>query len=324
METLIKYIRLADTNSIGPATVKKIINHFGSIENLDFEELEKLIGKTKADLLKISINSPRKYEEKLVKVIENERVGFITLEEKAYPNILKAIPDPPPFLFFIGEKIESGIGIVGTRKPSEKSLKAVEAVVKKEKTPVISGGAKGIDYKAHLLALQQGIPTVVVLGSGILEMDRRIKVLLEKYENISVVSEFLPWKKANKYTFPRRNRIIAGLSEKIFVIEAGNRSGALITASHAKRYGRKLFVYIGDENSERWEGCKELLKKGIAKKIELGGDLNKDLISFLSKPRTFDEIMGFLGSNPKDTLSVLSRLILEGKIVQEGAYYTRI
>jgi len=243
---------------------------------------------------------------------------------KDYPDILKTIPDPPPFLFYIGEKIESGIGIVGTRNPSEKSLKTVESVVEKERSTVISGGAKGIDYKAHLFALEQRIPTVIVLGSGILEMDRRIKVLLEKYENISVVSEFLPWKKANKYTFPRRNRIIAGLSEKIFVIEAGRKSGALITASYAKRYGRKVFVYIGDENSERWEGCKELLKKGIAKKIELGGDLNKDLISFLSKPRTFDEIMSFLDSNRKDTLSVLTRLILEGKIIQEGAYYTRI
>ena len=215
METLIKYIRLADTNSIGPTTVKKIINHFGSIENLDFKELEKLIGKTKADLVSISINSPRKYEDELVKVIENEKIGFVTLEEKDYPDILKAIPEPPPFIFCIGEKIKSGIGIVGTRKPSEKSLKTVEAVVKEEGNTVISGGARGIDYKAHLFALQQGIPTVIVLGSGILEMDRRIKVLLEKYENISVVSEFLPWKKANKYTFPRRNRIIAGLSEKI-------------------------------------------------------------------------------------------------------------
>ncbi|HIP42744.1 MAG TPA: DNA-protecting protein DprA [Aquifex aeolicus] len=324
METLLKYIRLADTNSIGPTTVKKIINHFGSIEDLDFEELKKLIGKTKADLVKISINSPRNYEKKLVKVIEDERVVFVTLEEKDYPDILKTIPDPPPFLFYIGEKIKCGIGVVGTRKPSEKSLKTVEVVVKKEKGTVISGGAKGIDYKAHLFALEQGIPTVIVLGSGILEMDRRIKVLLEKYENISVVSEFLPWKKANKYTFPKRNRIIAGLSEKIFVIEAGRKSGALITASYAKRYGRKVFVYIGDEDSERWEGCKELLKKGIAKKIEFSSDLNKDLISFLSKPRTFDEVMSFLNSNLKDTFSVLTRLMLEGKIIQEGAYYTRI
>ncbi|GAB6066282.1 DNA-processing protein DprA [Aquifex pyrophilus] len=317
---LLKYLRLKDTRGVGETTIKKIINAFGSIENIEESQLEKLLGRVKAERILLSLSSERRYEENLLKSLE-KGLRFITIEDKDYPELLREIKDPPPVIFYTGAKPFIGVGIVGTRKPSEISLRFVEKVVKEEGKPVISGGARGIDMKAHESALNLGIPTTVVLGYGMLKRERRIEKLLDR-GRVSLVSEFLPWEEGSKYTFPKRNRIIAGLSERLYVAEAGRRSGALITAEYAYKYGREILVFVGDERSERWEGCLELVREG---KAHIYDDVRKEkILDFLKVPRTFDEIKEFLERDVKSVSSLIAKLIINGKVVQEGAYYRAI
>ncbi|WP_461831936.1 DNA-processing protein DprA [Aquifex sp.] len=314
---LLKYLRLRDTKGVGEATIKKIINAFGSIEKIEEKKLEQLLGSVKAKRILLSLSSERSYEEKLLKSLERG-LKFITLEDENYPKLLREIKDPPTVIFYAVEEPLSGIGVVGTRKPSDLSLRFVERVVEEEKRPVVSGGAKGVDITAHETALRLGLPTTVVLGYGIFKMERRLRNLLDR-GSVSLISEFLPWVEGSKYTFPKRNRIIAGLSERIYIAEAGERSGALITAHYGYLYRRRVIAFVGNENSERWKGCLELIKGGKADRYEEREE--EGILGFLREPKTFDEIIFFLGKDIKTVTSIITRLIVEGKVIQEGAYY---
>ncbi|NPB06549.1 MAG: DNA-protecting protein DprA, partial [Aquificae bacterium] len=161
------------------------------------------------------------------------------------------------------------------------------------------------------------LPTVVVLGAGLLYAGR-LKGLL-KYEGVSLVTELLPWVKPERYTFARRNRIIAGLSEKLFVVEAGPSSGALITARYALSYGRPVLVFTGE--GERFEGCRRLLNEG-ARPVE--GTVQFGLLELLKKPRTLDELATLTNRKTPELLLELTRLMAEGKVKREGAYYCRL
>ncbi|AAC07224.1 DNA-processing protein DprA [Aquifex aeolicus] len=321
LEDLVLYVRLADTNGVGLKSVKKILYHFKSIRNLNEKELERLLGTKRAERVVLSLETERNFEEKLINIIDKNDIKFILYEDKEYPEILKGIDEPPPYLFYQGEPPEGGYGIVGTRRPSKLSLNAVEKLLESIEGPIISGGAVGIDFKAHFESLKHGFKNFVILGTGILKIESRIKKL--KGMGASLVSEFLPWTEGSKWTFPKRNRIIAGLSKKLFVMEAGSKSGALITADYAHRYGREIYAYVGDEHSERWKGCLKLIEEGKAKRLDFSSEKDK-LLEFLSVPRTFDEVISFLKRERKEVFKILSSLIIQGKVVQEGAYYKKL
>ncbi|NPA32855.1 MAG: DNA-processing protein DprA [Aquificae bacterium] len=314
MKRLVKYLRLANTNSVGPATIKKIVSFFRSVEKIEPEKLTHLVGSKKAQKVMKSLSSESPYEEKLLKFLsQNPDVGVITLEEESYPRLLFSLPDPPPVLFYVGQKPDSGVGVVGTRKPCGSSLSVVGRIVRREGRRVISGGAQGIDYRAHLEAVDSGLETVVVLGSGIGMMEKRIEKLLER-GRVCVLSEFMPWTPPARYTFVVRNRTIAGLSERLYVVEAPKRSGALISAKHALELGREVFVWVGDESSERWEGCRRLLSMGAKPWTPA------DELGFFSKPRSFDEVVEHIGDERR-AFELLGRLMIEKKIRMEGGYY---
>jgi len=321
LEDLILYVRLADTNGVGLKTIKKILEHFKSIRKIDELRLKNLIGEKRAEKVMLSLEAERKFEKDLINSIDKYGIKFLLFEDREYPEILKSIDEPPPYLFYLGELPKEGYGIVGTRKPSGVSLKAVEKLLENLEGPVISGGAVGIDYKAHFESLKRGFKNFVILGTGILKSEPRVKKLREM--GATLVSEFLPWTEGSKWTFPKRNRIIAGLSKELYVMEAGSKSGALITANYALKYKRKVFVYVGDESSERWSGCLKLLKERKAERLTFE-DKHKGLIEFLSIPRTFDEVMSFLKKERKEVFKILSSLIVKGKVVQEGAHYKKV
>lgn len=322
MEALEVYLRLINQKNIGYGTIKKLVKTFGSLKNIDLKISNTVLGSKRTELIKLALRKTDEKVKEILKLIEKGEFKAITLEDENYPERLKAIDNPPPILFYKGSIEVNGIGIVGTRNPSEKSLSFVEKLVKKKKKNVISGGAKGIDFKAHKEALNNGLKTFVILGCGILKTPKYILDLHEEF-GATLISEFLPFQEGSKYTFPKRNRLISALSDEVYIIEAGEKSGALITANYAIEYKVPLYAYVGSKNSERWKGCIKLIEKGFAREINIE-DKNSNLEELLKTPKTFDELLLLTNMNRSELLKELNMLIIKGKVKQEGAYYLKV
>ena len=326
MKRLRLYLRLINAKGVGAKKIKKLINHVKSIEEFSEKKAAEVLGDKLARLVSERLKSEWTLEDEVLEVLQKHRINALTLEDENYPEKLKAIDEPPPIIFYKGELPKEGIGVVGTRNPSRISLKVVEKLVEEKERDVISGGARGIDLKAHTEALKRGFKTFVILGTGILNTPPGVKKILEKYKGkVSLLSEFLPFQEANRYTFPRRNRVIAALSDELYVIEAGRKSGALITADYGVKYRKPVYVFVGDKNSERWSGCLDLLNRGLAKEYkpkEAGKE--SELLNFLKKPRTYDEVALFLGLSKPQVLSILSKYMIKGLVKREGAYYVSL
>ena len=323
MKRLRLYLRLINTKGMGAKKIKRLVNYVGSVEDFTLEKASEVLGKGLAEKISKALKTTWTQEDEVLELLKKHNIKAVTLEDANYPKGLKTIDEPPPILFYKGTLPEKGIGVVGTRNPSQISLQVVEKLIEEKRKDVISGGARGIDLKAHEEALKQGFKTFVILGSGILNTPPGVKNLLKRREeSVSLISEFLPFQRADRYTFPRRNRIIAALSEEVYVIEAGKRSGALITASYALKYGKPLYVFVGERESERWEGGLELLRGGIAREYKPKPKAQEEkLIEFLKKPRTYDEVAVFLGIGKSDAIKLLTKYMIKGLIKKEGAYY---
>ena len=197
-------------------------------------------------------------------------LAIVTLDDPGYPARLRAIELPPPVLFVRGrvEAIAAArtVSIVGTRRPTERgrlTAARIAGAVGDAGAVVVSGLAVGIDGAAHAAAVNDGRPTIAVLGSGHLHLFPRAHARLE--ERIvatggAVISEFWPDIEASQYTFPRRNRLISGLSSATIVVEAGVQSGALITADWALKQGRDCFFVPGPIDEPRSAGCLQWLR----------------------------------------------------------------
>ena len=208
----------------------------------------------------------------------------ISKNNKEYPVILKNIYNPPNELFIAGEILSSdsnAVAIVGTRRATHYGLGNAEKLAYDlaiRGITVVSGLARGIDSAAHRGALRAGGRTIAVLGSGhnkIYPPENR-KLYYEIIKKGAVISEFPPDTAPSKTSFPKRNRIISGLSKGIVVIEAPERSGALITADFALEQGREVFAMPGNIDTGRSIGTNRLIKEG-AKLIENVSDILEEL-----------------------------------------------
>jgi len=328
------WLLLRSVRGLGERSLKKLWETFGSAEAIlkaSSEELGEVLGvKRTSSLLRREGVDDRRVEN-ILRTVEREGLGFLTLEDETYPESLRVIPDPPPVLFYRGslEKV-SLFGLVGPRKPTGYSLSWTERVVREGvrlRWGVVSGGAPGIDSKAHTVAIDSGGYTVCVLGFGILE--GRSPLLRRIVEAGGVLmSEFDPEDKGDKHTFPKRNRIISALSQFLIIPEAGKESGALITADYAYAYGRRIYVHIGIGSSPNWEGCYRLLKERKAEPVRGPEDIfetvggGDELHQFLRTPRSLEEVASFMGKDVGETISVLTKLEMEGKVRRFGAFYT--
>ncbi len=197
-------------------------------------------------------------------------VGAVTAEEAAYPARLRAIELPPPVLFVRGDVAALApprpVAVVGTRRPTDdgrRTASRIAAALAATGATVVSGLAVGIDGSAHAGALLGGGATVAVLGSGHAHLYPAVHAdLAREIERTggAVVSELPPDAAPRPAGFPRRNRIIAGLAEATVVVEAGERSGALITASWALEQGRAVFACPGPIDRPQAVGCNRLIR----------------------------------------------------------------
>ncbi len=225
---------------------------------------------TPAQIQKLSKRSLKKAFE-IMEQCEKNNINIITPESDDFPPLLKGLPDMPVVLYTWGDisPINSSIciSVVGTRKATQGSIeiaKNLSASLSNAGATVVSGGALGIDTAAHTGALCAGGKTVAVLGCGLLSPYLlENKPLRQKIAKTgAVISEFPPTKSADRTTFPIRNRIISGMSVGTVVIEAGERSGSLITASLALSQGRDVFAVPGDVVSSYYNGANKLIQDG--------------------------------------------------------------
>lgn len=209
----------------------------------------------------------------LLEAIRRAGLRIVTLEDPAYPVRLLAIEMPPHVLFVRGDIAELAgdpqIAVVGTRHPTEAGrfvASRIGATLGRAGAVVVSGLAVGIDGAAHEAALSVGAPTVAVIGSGHEHLYPRAHDDLAARivdRGGAVVSELPPHVRPSRWTFPRRNRLIAGLADATVVVEAPNRSGALITAGWALEQGRDCYVVPGAIDDPAFAGSLELLRSNV-------------------------------------------------------------
>ncbi len=200
--------------------------------------------------------------------LEDAGARAITPADAEYPEKLAETPDPPPVLFTRGMLPDGpSVALVGSRKASVTGLDAARRLgeeLARRDVCVISGLAQGIDAAAHEGAVSSGGPTVGVLGCGIdVVYPKRNRVLFERVERGGgIVSEYFLGEAPLAWRFPARNRIIAGLADHIVIVEAPERSGALITARHALEAGRDVWAVPGPLGAEECRGSNKLLADG--------------------------------------------------------------
>ena len=226
------------------------------------------------------------YQEVVDFILKNE-VGLLDIGENSYPDILRQIYLPPPLLFFRGNKIKKAqfsIAIVGSRKCTAYGREVAGYIsrnLSKIGITVVSGLAVGIDSYAHKAALEGKGGSIGVLGCGIdIIYPPENKYLYEEIlSNGSIITEFLPETPPLKNNFPVRNRIISGLCRGVVVIEAGEKSGAIITCEMALRQNREVFAIPGNVFNPMSRGCHKLIKSG-AKLVESIDDILEEFSQY--------------------------------------------
>lgn len=210
-----------------------------------------------------------RFDEQL-EAIERAGAGVVTHLDDGYPEFLRDLPEAPPILFYRGDALafaSRGVAIVGCRRASARGAafaRSLAGEIATRGVQVTSGAAIGIDTAAHRGALDRGGVTVAVVGTGldIPYPERNAGLLDEIAARGCVVSEQLMGTPALKFVFPRRNRLISAFSRAVVVVEAGERSGALITASWALEQGRDVGAVPGFPGDERSRGANALIKAG--------------------------------------------------------------
>lgn len=251
--------------------IKALINKFGdplSIYNIeDQEELNGFSPKVKKYVMDKSLDRAISVYNKTKAL--NSRV--VTIEDDEYPTMLKHIDTPPHVLYMYGERMNweklLTITVVGTRTYNKYGKNATQKIsydLAKAGAVVVSGMARGLDSVAAVAALKSGNKTVAVLGGGFDKVyPPEHKHLFHTIaKNGVVITEYPPDMKALPHNFPRRNRIMAGLSYGVLVTQAPRKSGALITASHAVEYGRDVYAVPGSMFSIGSQGCNDIIRQG--------------------------------------------------------------
>ncbi len=339
IEDLARLNLLLSIDGIGPGRIRNLLSKFHSLKQIIESPLEALLivegisnnlGKRihqSRRLLEQSLSETKQIMDKLSKL----NASLITIWDKCYPPILKKIYDPPLVLYIKGSLSEAdnySISIVGTRQPTNYGKVQAErlaADLAKQNITVVSGMARGIDSVAHSAAIKNKGRTIAIIGSGldIVYPPENKRLFDDISNNGCVISEFKLGTKPDAQNFPRRNRIISGISLGCIVVETGINGGAMQTASFALDQNREVFAVPGNLGVRQSEGTNLLIQKGEAKLIRSSEDVLIELDLKLKpvigknipKPQVemnlFEEkIINVLGSEPVqiDKISALTNL----------------
>ncbi len=257
---------------IGPMKLRALLDHFGDLEEAwwaDAHELRKAGLDQRALENLLSTRSKISLDDEMEK-IERHGVRVLTWDDPGYPPQLLNIYNPPPVLYVKGEILDEdqwAVAVVGTRGATvygKGVARQISGDLARNKITIVSGLARGIDSEAHRAALDAGGRTIAVLGSGVdviypAESRKLAQAIVERG---ALVSEYALGTRPEASNFPPRNRIISGLSLGVVIVEAGERSGALITADFALEQGREVFAVPGNIFRKKSVGTNKLIQQG--------------------------------------------------------------
>lgn len=293
MTELEALVALGHIPNVGPVKARQLMLHAGSARSA-LELTANEVGSLKGFGDKVAHNWETWKSKKTwlsdLDLAHKEGAKVIAFNGPEYPKALLEIPDYPLVLYIMGalrEEDTQSVAVVGTRQADIYGMEKAESISKDLAGmgyTIISGLARGIDTAAHQGALKTG-RTIAVLGSGLNNLyPRENKDLARQIAlNGAVISEFPMATAPDKYTFPKRNRIVSGMSLGTLLIEAPIKSGAMITMDRAKSQGRQLFALPGRIDNPQFEGNHLLIKKGEARLIATGQDIAE----------RFEEMFGF-------------------------------
>ncbi len=363
-ETLRPWLALAQTPGLGGKKILELIARFGDPSAVFRQSHTDLLAAGLGESTVRALRQPRwQTVDRALRWAERPGRRIIPLNDPVYPEALRQISSPPPVLFVQGDPEtlrRPQIAIVGSRNPSETGRRVAfefAAELSSLGLVVTSGLALGIDGAAHQGALSRGT-TVAVAGTGPdrIYPARHRKLAEEIADRGAIVTEFPPGTPIRPQHFPRRNRIIAGLSLGTLVVEATRRSGSLITARHALEQGREVMAVPGSIYSPQAKGCNGLIREGatlvetvedvleslgllpppdrpadanprpsLAQNDELGEDYRDLLARIDYSPTPVDRLVEETGLPPEEIASMLFILELEGHISSvAGGCYQRI
>jgi DNA processing protein len=357
------WLALSTVPNVGPIRFISLVKHFGSPEAVLSASEKELadfpdVGPVIASNIKNKVDW--KLVEKQLELMKKKKVSLLTFKNQVYPENLKSIYDPPPFLFIKGEikkEDKNAIAIVGCRAASQYGKQIAEKIgreLARRKITIISGLAWGIDSIGHLAALKENSRTIAVFGSGLdVIYPSENRELAERIiQNGAILSEFFLETKPERQNFPKRNRLISGLSLGVVIIEAGEKSGALLTAKHALEQNREVFAIPGNVGSKTSEGTNKLIKEGaklvtkvedileeltmittvwqkekskMEKDLSQLSEVEKNTYNLITdKPYHIDKIAQDTRMTTSQTLSILLSLELKGFIKQlSGKQFVR-
>ncbi|MGB7877002.1 MAG: DNA-processing protein DprA [Anaerolineales bacterium] len=346
------WIGFTYVKGIGAVRFQRLLDRFGDAESawgaaptelaeagLSLKLIERLVAiREKVDLSRIWNQ------------IQSKEIQVLTWLDEAYPQRLKEIEQPPPVLYLRGElstEDDWAVAIVGSRKVTPYGRQVTEQIASflaANGITVVSGLARGVDAIAHKAALNAGGRTFAVLGSGV---DRiyppENRALAEQiFEQGAVLSDYAPGTPPEASNFPPRNRIISGLSMAVVVVEAGETSGALITADFAAEQGREIFAVPGNILAPQSKGTNKLIQKGAlpllsandimqtlnltrvgqhkaARKALPADEVEAKLLNAMSdEPQHVDEIRNQTGLPVEKVSATLVMMELKGMVRQVG------
>ncbi len=285
------WLALREVRGVGDATLCRLVQAFGTPEAVLSATVAALrevggLSASQADLIRRGPDPDRQRDiDRELREFSRLRASVITCLDEAYPPRLRAIPDPPPFLYLNGSITAAdhqAVAVVGARNATQAGRLLTEQLSRELASiglTIVSGLALGVDAAAHRGALAAGGRTVAVLGCGLDRTypseHRTLRRQIE--ENGAVVSELPLGAYPHAYHFPRRNRIISGMGLGVLVTEAAARSGSLITARLAAEQGREVFAVPGPVRLEQSRGPHGLIKQG-AKLVESVQDILEELL----------------------------------------------
>jgi DNA processing protein len=293
------WLRLIRSENVGPRTFKTLLERNGTAAAA-LKVLPALARKATSRAIKICSVADAEAEWNRARKLN---IRFVALCEPAYPEALRAIDAPPPLLAVAGKPevlARPMVGIVGSRNASASGLIFTERLTRglaEAGYAIASGLARGIDVKAHMASLETGTVAVLAGGHDHIYPSEHESLARRICEHGALISEMpLGWEPRAR-EFPRRNRIVAGLSLGVIVVEASRRSGSLITARFANEQGREVFAVPGSPLDPRAEGTNDLIRQGATLCTSA-----EDVISALALRRDGREPPDALGEAPRDLL----------------------
>lgn len=292
-DQLVDLYLLLSVERIGPAKIRSLLSKFRTFQNIfsasnqELQEVEGISKELSSRIRKIysQRNLVKEFVEKELNHLKKIGSRIVTVWDDDYPKLLKKIYDPPLLLYVKGkfdEKDDYSIAVVGTRGPTNYGKLQAEKLVADladQGVTIISGLARGIDSIAHKTSLKHNSRTIAVIGSGldVIYPPENKKLFDEIAEKGVIISEFVLGTKPDAINFPKRNRIISGMSLGTLVIETGINGGAMQTARLALDQNREVFAVPGNLGVRQSEGTNLLIQRGEAELVTSAEDILNEL-----------------------------------------------